>query len=64
MGRIKSWNKWANAHTYLPIDILRICLGICLFIKGIDFIYLDGRDVVRHKLVSNIIDAYNKSDEQ
>lgn len=33
-------------------------------IKGIEFIYLDGRDVVRHKLVSNIIDAYNKSDEQ
>lgn len=33
-------------------------------IKGIEFIYLDSRDVVRHKLVSNIIDAYNKSDEQ
>lgn len=33
-------------------------------IKGIDFIYLDSRDVVRHKLVSNIIDAYNKIDEQ
>ena len=33
-------------------------------IKGIDFIYLDGRDVVRHKLISNIIDAYNKNDEQ
>lgn len=33
-------------------------------IKGVDFIYLDGRDVVRHKLVSNIIDAYNKIDEE
>ncbi|MEJ2595627.1 MAG: PhoH family protein [bacterium] len=33
-------------------------------IKGIDFIYLDGRDVVRHKLVSSIIDAYNKSEDQ
>lgn len=32
-------------------------------IKGINFVYLDGRDVVRHKLVSNIIDAYNKNDE-
>ena len=32
-------------------------------IKGVDFIYLDGRDVVRHKLVSSIIDAYNKSEE-
>lgn len=31
-------------------------------IKGIDFVYLDGRDVVRHKLVSNIIDAYNKKE--
>ncbi len=33
-------------------------------IKGIDFIYLDSRDVVRHKLVSNIIDAYNKNEEK
>ena len=32
-------------------------------IKGIDFVYLDGRDVVRHKLVSNIIDAYSKNEE-
>ena len=32
-------------------------------IKGIDFVYLDGRDIVRHKLVSNIIDAYTKNDE-
>lgn len=32
-------------------------------LKGIDFIYLDSRDVVRHKLVSSIIDAYNKIDE-
>ncbi|HEY4799439.1 MAG TPA: PhoH family protein, partial [Bacteroidia bacterium] len=29
-------------------------------IKGIDFIQLDGSDVVRHKLVKNIIDAYKK----
>lgn len=33
-------------------------------IKGVEFVYLDGRDVVRHKLVSSIIDAYNKIDEQ
>lgn len=33
-------------------------------LKGIDFIYLDRRDVVRHKLVSSIIDAYNKLDEE
>lgn len=29
-------------------------------IKGIDFIYLDTQDVVRHKIVKEIIDAYNK----
>ncbi|MBN2174414.1 MAG: PhoH family protein [Bacteroidales bacterium] len=29
-------------------------------IDGIDFIYLDDRDVVRHKLVTKIIQAYNK----
>ncbi|MCF6169850.1 MAG: PhoH family protein [Bacteroidales bacterium] len=28
-------------------------------IKGVSFVYLDGRDVVRHKLVTRIIDAYN-----
>jgi len=29
-------------------------------IKGIEFVYLDGRDVVRHKLVTEIIGAYEK----
>ncbi len=29
-------------------------------IKGIDFIILDERDIVRHKLVSKIIEAYSK----
>jgi len=28
-------------------------------IKGISFVYLDGRDVVRHKLVTKIINAYS-----
>ncbi len=37
MGTIKSLNKWANAHTYYPLDLLRIALGAFLFIKGIDF---------------------------
>ncbi len=32
-------------------------------IKGIEFINLDGRDVVRHKLVTKIIEAYNKTDK-
>ena len=37
MGTIKTLNKWANAHTYLPLDVLRIALGVFLFIKGISF---------------------------
>ncbi|PLX10270.1 MAG: phosphate starvation-inducible protein PhoH [Marinilabiliales bacterium] len=31
-------------------------------IKNIEFIHLDGRDVVRHKLVTSIINAYEKED--
>lgn len=37
MGTIKSLNKWANAHTYYPLDLLRIAFGAFLFIKGINF---------------------------
>ena len=37
MGRIKQWNKWANAHTYYPIDLLRVALGVFLFMKGVGF---------------------------
>lgn len=33
-------------------------------IDGIDFIYLDQRDVVRHKLVSKIIAAYSKENDK
>lgn len=33
-------------------------------IPGIDFIYLDESDVVRHKLVTRIIRAYSKADSQ
>lgn len=38
MGTIKSLNKWANAHTYLPLDLIRVALGVFLFIKGIHFV--------------------------
>ncbi len=38
MPTIKSLNKWANAHTYYPLDLLRIALGVFLFLKGINFI--------------------------
>lgn len=37
METIKVLNKWANRHTYLPIDLLRMALGVFLFLKGIDF---------------------------
>ena len=35
---IKGLNKWANAHTYYPLDVLRIGLGVFLFMKGVSFI--------------------------
>lgn len=38
MNSVKELNKWANTHTYLPIDLLRVALGIFLFTKGIFFI--------------------------
>ncbi|WP_445383669.1 DoxX family protein [Robiginitalea sp. IMCC43444] len=33
MGRIKTLNKWANAHTYYALDLLRILLGAFLIYK-------------------------------
>ncbi|GIZ08234.1 DoxX family protein [Flavobacterium sp. UMI-01] len=38
MNNVKSLNKWANAHTYLSIDLVRIALGVFLFMKGVEFI--------------------------
>lgn len=38
MARIRELNKWANANTSIPIDILRISLGVFLLLKGISFI--------------------------
>lgn len=35
---IKSLNKWANAHTSYPLDLLRIALGVFFFLKGVQFI--------------------------
>ena len=37
MGRRKRWNKWANAHTNLGFDLLRIVLGVFLIVKGVEF---------------------------
>lgn len=38
MNNVKSLNKWANAHTYLPVDIVRMVLGVFLFMKGVYFV--------------------------
>lgn len=38
MATIRELNKWANTHTYYPIDILRIGYGVFLFLKGVEFI--------------------------
>jgi putative oxidoreductase len=38
METVKSLNKWANAHTSYPLDLLRIAVGIFLFWKGVSFI--------------------------
>ncbi|RTY94904.1 DoxX family protein [Flavobacterium sp. GT3R68] len=35
---VKGLNKWANAHTYYSLDILRVVLGVFLLIKGAAFI--------------------------
>jgi uncharacterized membrane protein YphA (DoxX/SURF4 family) len=37
MELIKKLNKWANSHTYVPVDILRMALGAYLVYKGIYF---------------------------
>ena len=37
MGIVKRLNKWANRHTYYPLDLLRITLGVFLFVKGFSF---------------------------
>jgi len=37
MNNVKTLNKWANAHTYLPVDLLRMALGVFLFMKGVYF---------------------------
>ncbi|WP_413998774.1 DoxX family protein [Flavobacterium sp. W1B] len=38
MNTVKDLNKWANAHTYFTLDLVRIALGVFLFVKGVNFI--------------------------
>lgn len=37
MERIRKLNKWANSHTSLPLDVIRIVLGAFIFYKGVNF---------------------------
>lgn len=43
---------------------LKQAIGILDNIKGIDIIHLDNRDIVRHKLVTKIVEAYKTLDER
>jgi uncharacterized membrane protein YphA (DoxX/SURF4 family) len=38
MNNVKNLNKWANAHSYFTVDLVRMALGVFLFSKGISFI--------------------------
>jgi putative oxidoreductase len=38
MATIRTLNKWANAHTYYSLDLLRVILGAFFFVKGLQFI--------------------------
>jgi putative oxidoreductase len=38
MNNVKSLNKWANRHTYLPLDLFRMAFGVFLFMKGVYFV--------------------------
>jgi phosphate starvation-inducible PhoH-like protein len=42
------------------LEIERILKGI----DGIDIVYLDAKDVVRHRLVKEIIHAYHTADDK
>ena len=37
MYAVTKLNKWANAHTNIGFDVLRVLLGAFLFYKGVDF---------------------------
>ncbi|MUV39601.1 PhoH-like protein [Lentibacillus sp. JNUCC-1] len=42
---------------------LRVASSTLATVKGLDFVYLDQTDVVRHPLVQRIIDAYEKENK-
>ena len=42
---------------------LRVVRDILSDVEDIRFAYLDAKDVVRHQLVGNIVEAYSKYDD-
>jgi phosphate starvation-inducible PhoH-like protein len=46
------------------ISGLKEALLILKDIKGIEIIFLDDKDVIRHKLVKKVIDAYKTIEHQ
>jgi putative oxidoreductase len=38
MNSVKYLNKWANAHTYLSVDLIRMAVAVIFFLKGVSFI--------------------------
>jgi len=41
-------------------DALQVLNGV----RGIGFVQMDGRDIVRHKLVTRIVEAYRRRDDE
>lgn len=39
MELVRKINKWSNSHFTVPMNLLRIFLGIFIFGKGIEFMY-------------------------
>jgi phosphate starvation-inducible PhoH-like protein len=42
---------------------LRVVRDILSDVEDIEFVYLDAKDVVRHQLVGDIVEAYSKYDD-
>ena len=50
----------ASSQTSGLVQALRILKGV----KGISFVELNKKDIVRHQLVTRIVDAYEKFDKE
>ena len=59
--RLKELNALLpQSQTSGLVQALRILKGV----KGISFIELNKKDIVRHKLVTQIVEAYEKFDKE